>query len=125
MIFIGIFGVKEVQKSIASYNNVVCPACQALTHFEIFKTYTYFHLFFLPLFSWNTKYYVKPACCGRIFEFDPLFARQYEKGRLPEIKDEYLRPLDRCLPGRSCANCGARLEPEFSFCPYCGRRPSN
>jgi hypothetical protein len=122
MIFIGIFGVKEVQKSIGTYNNVICPVCHALTRLEIIKTYTYFHIFFIPIFKWNTRYYVKPACCGSFHEFDPVIARQYEKGQITEIKDEYLRPVNRYLPCRSCANCGAQVESGFSFCPYCGRR---
>lgn len=121
MIFIGIFGVKEVQKSIGTYNNVICPACHALTRFEIFKTYTCFHIFFIPIFRWNTKYYIKPACCGSIYEFDPASAREYEKGQISEIKDEYLRPVNH-YPSRTCVNCGAQVESGFSFCPYCGRR---
>ncbi|MDD2234256.1 MAG: zinc ribbon domain-containing protein [Desulfitobacteriaceae bacterium] len=122
MIFIGIFGIKEVQKSIGPHNNVICPACHALTRLEVFKTYACFHVFFIPIFKWNTKYSVKSACCGSIYEFDPIYARQYEKGQITEIRDEYLRSVNHFLSSSSCANCGANVEPGFSFCPYCGRR---
>ncbi|MFZ3132907.1 MAG: zinc ribbon domain-containing protein [Desulfosporosinus sp.] len=122
MFFIGIFGVKEVLKPIGTYNNVICPACNVLTRFEIFRIYSYFHIFFIPTFRWNMRYYSKSACCDSIYVLDTIIGQQYVNGRTPEIKNEYLRPVNQCLPDRTCSNCGAKVELEHSFCPYCGRR---
>ncbi len=121
MFFIGIFGIKDTQKPIATHNNVICPTCQGLTHFEIFKSYTYFHFFFVPIFKWNISYYVRSACCGSIFALKPEIAQQYENGKTPEIKNEDLQPIKQYLPTKTCKNCGASVELEFSFCPYCGK----
>jgi hypothetical protein len=122
MIFIGIFGIKELQKKIATLNNVVCPACQALTRSEIFRSDSCFHIFFIPLIKWNTRYYAKAACCSSVFEIDATQARQLEEGQITEIKPEYLHPLNSRLPYQICSSCQARVESGFSFCPYCGRK---
>jgi hypothetical protein len=121
MFFIGIFGIKEAQKPIGTLNNVICPTCQSLTRFEIVKTYTYFHIFFIPTFRWNTKYYVSSACCGSIYELDSDIALKYQQGQISEIKNEYLHPVNRYLPDRTCHNCGARAELGYNYCPYCGK----
>lgn len=121
MFFIGIFGVEQAQKPIGKYNNTICPSCGAMTRFEIFKTYSYFHIFFIPTFKWNIKYYIKPSCCRSIYELDPVIGQQYEKGKNPDIRNEHLRPLNQYLPYKTCSSCGAKVESGYSFCPYCGR----
>ncbi|MCR4435602.1 MAG: zinc ribbon domain-containing protein [Clostridiales bacterium] len=122
MFFIGVFGIEETQKQLATYNNAICPGCGAMTRFEIFKSYSYFHIFFIPTFRWNIRYYIRPVCCGRIYELDPATGQQVERGENPEIRDEHLRPANQYLPYKTCSHCGVRVEPEYSFCPYCGRR---
>lgn len=124
MFFIGIFGIEQAQKQIAGYNNIICPACGALTRYEIFKTYSYFHIFFIPTFRWNIRYFVKPACCGSIFELDPTIGEQIEKGQNPDIRNEHLHPTEKYLPYKICSGCNSKVEPRYSFCPYCGRRLS-
>lgn len=122
MFFIGIFGVHQTEKQLGTYNNVICPSCGGFTRFQIFKSYTYFHIFFIPVFKWNIKYFIKPACCGSLYELDPIVGKQYEKGQNPEIKDEHLRPISRYSPYKYCPGCGVRLESNYSYCPYCGDR---
>lgn len=122
MFFIGIFGIDQKEKQIGTYNNAVCPACGALTRFEIYKTYSFFHIFFIPVFRWNVKYIVKPVCCGSIYELDPEIGRQYENGKSPDIRSEHLNLLNRYLPYKICSRCRARVAPEYSFCPYCGSK---
>jgi RNA polymerase subunit RPABC4/transcription elongation factor Spt4 len=121
MFFIGIFGVDQKQKQIGTYNNAICPNCGTLTRFEVYKSYSYFHVFFIPTFRWNVKYYVKPACCGSIYELNPVIGQEYEKGFNPEIRNEDIQPLNLLPPFKTCSGCGARVEPGFTFCPYCGR----
>ena len=122
MFFIGIFGIHQTEKPIGTYNNAICPACGGFTRFEIFKSYTYFHIFFIPTFRWNIKYYVKTACCGSIYELDPDIGKQYEKDQNPRIDNEHLRPTYRYSPFKSCSDCKAKVESRYSYCPYCGKR---
>ncbi len=120
--FIGVFGIDRARKQIGTHNNAICPTCGAMTRFDILKTCSYFHVFFIPVFRWDVKYYVKPACCESLCELDPDIGREYEKGRNPEIRDEHLQPIN-VRPGlKICSNCKARLEPGFSYCPCCGSR---
>jgi len=122
MFFIGIFGIQQAEKQIGTYNNAICPSCGSLTRFEVFKNYFYFHIFFIPIFKWNVKYFIKPVCCGSIYELDPIIGKQYEKGQNPKVENEHLRPLNQYSPFKTCSGCGARVESGYSFCPYCGRR---
>jgi RNA polymerase subunit RPABC4/transcription elongation factor Spt4 len=122
LFFIGIFGIDRKQKPLGTYNNAICPACGALTRLEIFKTYSYFHIFFIPIFRWNVKYFVKSVCCSSIYELDPVIGKQYEKEGSVEIRSEHLRPVSEYLPYKVCSNCGARFESGYGFCPYCGNK---
>jgi len=122
MFFIGIFGADRANKPLGTQTNSICPACGSLTRFEIFKTYTYFHIFFIPVFKWNVSYYVRPACCGSVFELDTEIGQKYEKGHNVDIRQENLRPMNQNAPYKTCFNCGARFEPGYSYCPYCGRK---
>lgn len=122
MFFIGIFGIEETKKQIETYNNAICPTCGTMTRFEIFKSYSYFHVFFIPTFKWNIRYYIKPVCCDNIYELDPFIGQQFEKGLKPEIRNEHLRNMSHFLSYRTCGSCGSKVESQFSFCPYCGRR---
>lgn len=121
MFFIGIFGVEQGQKQIGCYNNVICSSCGAFTRYQIFKGYSYFHIFFIPAFKWNTKYYVKSDCCGSINELDPSLGSEYERGLSPEIRSEHLRPVYAGPACGICANCGAKVDAGFRFCPRCGK----
>ncbi len=122
MFFIGIFGIDRKQKPLGTCNNAICPACSALTRFDIFKEYSYFHIFFIPTFRWNVKYFVKPACCGSIYELDPVVGRQYEKDGSVEIENENMRPISYHLPFKTCAACKAKFDSSYSYCPYCGNK---
>lgn len=122
MFFIGIFGIDEAEKSIGTYNNAICPACGAMTRFEIIKKYSYFHIFFIPTFRWNIRYYLKPACCSNVYELDTDIGREYEKDNSIEVKSEHMRPVSQYLPFNVCSNCSAKVDPKYSFCPYCGKR---
>lgn len=120
MFFIGIFGIDQKYKPIGTYNNVICPACGALTHYEIFKSYSYFHIFFIPTFKWNIKYYVRSTCCNSSFELDPLIGQEFERGNNPEIKEEHLHSANQRSLYKYCRNCGATFDSSYSYCPYCG-----
>lgn len=122
MFFVGIFGIDQAQKNIGTYNNTICPSCGALSRFEVIKAYSYFHIFFIPTFRWNVRYYVKTTCCKSIYGLDAHIGIHYENGSAPEITNEHLRPLTHHQASDTCSGCGARIEPGYSFCPYCGRK---
>lgn len=120
MFFFGVFGIHSAQKPVGTFQNILCPACHALTRLEISKAYTYFHLFFIPTFKWNVRYFAVSACCGQIFELDPNLGQQYEKGFTPDITPSQLTPLGVSRSIGLCSQCGKELSPVYRFCPYCG-----
>lgn len=122
MFFIGIFGINERQKALGTYNNAICPSCGAMTRYEIFKTYSYFHIFFIPTFRWNRRYYAQAACCGILYELDPAVGEEYERGMKLEIRQEHLHPIHVRDSYRICSNCRAQVNSGYSYCPHCGRK---
>lgn len=122
MFFIGIFGIDNVQKQIGTYNNSICPSCEAYSNFEIFKSYSYFHIFFIPTFRWNVKYYIKTTCCDNIFELDKIIGQQFEKGETPQINSDNLRPINDHPHYKICSGCHLKTEGNYLYCPYCGKK---
>ncbi|AGC68182.1 hypothetical protein Cst_c11870 [Thermoclostridium stercorarium subsp. stercorarium DSM 8532] len=120
MFFVGVFGVQDKDKYIGAYNNIICPSCGSLARYEIFKTYRYFHIFFIPTFRWNIRYIAKTSCCGRLYELDPVVGREFENNPYAEIREENLRPLGNYSPFKYCINCRTNIPAEYNFCPYCG-----
>ena len=66
MIFIG--GISSGMKQIEYMKTVICSRCGAYGRYQVFMTYMYFSFFFIPLFKWNRRFYVKMSCCGAVYE---------------------------------------------------------
>ena len=123
MFFIGIFGVDQAKKEMAVQNNTTCVSCGRLTRYHIFKTYSYFHIFFIPTFRWNVKYFVQADCCGMISELDPEIGRRFAAGESHSIQPEHLFSFggQQRSQSRTCHQCGRSFDPDFQYCPYCGK----
>jgi RNA polymerase subunit RPABC4/transcription elongation factor Spt4 len=81
-----------------------CPACG---HFEVFlkRVDHYLSLFFIPVF---------PVRRGR-----PFLACENCKA----VFDEHGSKMstEQTPSERRCAHCGRPIDPDFAFCPYCGK----
>ena len=94
MIFIG--GISQGQKELAYGGSaVLCAICGGYGRYQVIMTYTYFSFFFIPLFKWNRRYYVKTTCCGSVYELDPEVGRAIAGGEDAEIRQEHLHLLQR------------------------------
>lgn len=122
MFFIGVFGINQKREELGTYNNVVCPSCGSYTRLAISKSYSYFHIFFVPTFRWNQRYFARSCCCGALFELDGDIGRAFENGENPKIEDSHMHLLSAKGHYSLCPDCGARLEDSHVYCPYCGRR---
>ena len=123
MFFIGIFGVDQAKKEIAVQNNTTCAACGQLTRYRILKTYTYFHIFFIPTFRWNVRYLVLSDCCGQWSELDTDIGRRFAAGESPAINPEHLKTVggNARSQSRTCLTCGRSFDSDYQYCPYCGK----
>lgn len=120
MFFIACFGIEDKDEIIGNHNNIICPDCGRLASYEIHKSYRYLHIFFIPTFRWNVRYFVRTSCCGCLYELDPVIGREFEKNHYTEIRKENLRRINNYSPFRYCPNCKANIPAEFNYCPYCG-----
>ena len=83
MIFIG--GISQGQKILDYVKTVICDRCGRYGRFQVVMTYMYFSFFFIPLFKWNRKYYVKMSCCGTVYELDPEVGKILARGGQVDI----------------------------------------
>jgi len=121
MFFIGVFGIEDKCKEVRTLSNIVCPACGRYTAGTLYFSYTFFHFFFIPLFKWNKTYFVRLHCCGAVYTCDAQTAKDAQaSGRIDFSKCS--RQSAEAGGAQSCPNCGARVAPGFSYCPYCGHR---
>ncbi|MGI5935703.1 MAG: zinc ribbon domain-containing protein [Oscillospiraceae bacterium] len=120
MFFVAFFGIEDKENHIGTYNNAVCPACGSLARYDVYKSYRYLHVFFIPTFKWNVRYFVKTSCCGNFYELDPAVGSEFERNPNTVIRNENLRPVSFYSPYKYCQNCKADVPAEFNYCPYCG-----
>jgi hypothetical protein len=119
-----IFGISNGEKKLDFVQTMLCSHCGLFTRLELTMTYMYFSLFFLPLFRWSKRYYVKSSCCGRVYEIDHELGRRLQKGELINLTEQDLQEINnggQTYAGR-CSYCGYPASPEFEYCPKCGRK---
>lgn len=127
MIFIG--GISSAVKQLEYLKTVICSVCGSYERYQVYMTYTYFSFFFIPLFKWNRKFYVKMTCCGSVYELNREVGVKLLRGEGTDIEESDLtliqtgtgNPFEERLEER-CPGCGCRVSEEFSYCPHCGRK---
>lgn len=124
MIFIG--GISSAVKQLEYLKTVICSVCGSYGRYQVYMTYTYFSFFFIPLFKWNRKFYVKMTCCGSVYELDRETGMKILRGQAADIGESDLSLMQRGTGNfaeeGSCPDCGCRLSEDFSYCPQCGRK---
>ena len=131
MIFIG--GISQGQKILDYVRTVICDRCGGYGRFQIVMTYMYFSFFFIPLFKWRKRFYVKMTCCGAVYELDPEVGKAILRGQEVDIIQTDLTLLeegngrgayteDSYKVRKKCSRCGYETEEDFDFCPKCGNR---
>lgn len=128
MFFIGIFGIENKDKEIKILDNISCKKCNETITGRLIKNLNFFHLFFIPLFKWNEKYYLVCNQCKSVYIIPKDKGKTLENGEnieisywdLQEIHNEYCN--NNYCETNICTNCGEKLELNFKYCPYCGTR---
>lgn len=130
MFFIGIFGIEEKAKVIGQKDVEMCPFCARKGYHTFFKVYNYFHFFFIPLFKWNTRYFIQTSCCSKLYLItNPQLTYDLERGRDVtftladvELYKNLPQMYDEGIDFDFCPNCGNRVSKTFLYCPYCGQK---
>lgn len=119
-----IMGINQGRKDFTYDRVVICDRCGAYGRYQVFMTYMYVSLFFIPVFKWKKEYYVQSTCCGTVYALDPEAGRKIAAGKDVEILSQHLTMVRPGYRGeyRRCSQCGYETREDFEFCPKCGRR---
>lgn len=117
-----IFGISSKEEKFDFSQTSICKNCGSYGRLEAFMTYSYFSLFFIPVFKWNKKYYVRSTCCGSLYTVDEDLGKRIKRGDNVKIDDSDLNPVGGNRRARFCQNCKHRVEDEFEYCPKCGEK---
>ena len=120
MFFVG--GAGNQSKDLGRRTVQQCPGCGSFLGLELIRTNGYIHLFFIPVFRYDVRYYLTCPSCGRTYELSR------EDGRALEQNPDLALPADRLIPTgnrpfsqtRFCPSCGAQTGPGDRFCRHCG-----
>lgn len=115
-----IMGSGQKQKQLAFDQTVICKCCGKYGHIQVFMVYSYLSFFFLPLFKWNRRYYVKMSCCGSTCEINSELGKEIERGHIRSLNMDSLSFQSQHTAGKQCRNCGFYTEEDFDYCPKCG-----
>jgi hypothetical protein len=120
MFFIGIFGIQNKDEKIGVINNTECISCGSLTKLDVYKRYSYFHIFFIPVYKWKFEYYAIPYCCKRACILKEEAGQNIEKGlKSAIIPEDCIQVISSS--NNHCPYCNINLPQDFKYCPHCGR----
>lgn len=120
-----IFGISSAEKKLDFVQTMLCSQCEQFGRLELYMTYTYLSLFFIPVLKWNKKFYVKSTCCNTIYAIDDSIGYKILQGELITIHEQELQIINTQNQSNSlhrCSNCGYMMEQDFLYCPKCGNR---
>ena len=121
MFFIG--GISNGEKKLDYVQSIVCSRCGAFGKMEVYMTYMCFSLFFIPIFKWNKKYFVKNTCCNSIYILDNEIGVKINRGDNILISENDLQLANYNQPTvNKCSNCGYLGDENFQYCPKCGQK---
>jgi len=116
-------GISNAEKKLNYLKTVICSRCSQFGRFEVFMTYTYLSLFFIPTFKWGRHYYVRTSCCNTLYDLDPSIGKRILHGEDVDIKDEDLTLVKgKNDEYKKCSSCGYLANSDFEYCPKCGKQ---
>lgn len=122
MFFIGIFGVDNKVEEIKNTLNINCNHCDKQS-LSLLKTYNRFHFFFIPLFKWKIKYYIKCNSCDSVYEISNEKGEKIEKEGYDlnywDMKNAHEVYVSQEIV---CSQCNNVIDKKFKYCPNCGTR---
>ena len=116
-----VFGAATKQEQLDFNQPVVCTQCGRYGNYTVIMEYTSFSIFFIPLFKWNKKYYVRSSCCGSLYTIAVELGERIARGENVTLTENDLHLFRRGYREtlKRCANCGYQTTENFRFCPNC------
>ena len=119
-----IMGISQGRKNFEYNQAVICDHCGSYGRYQVFMTYMYLSLFFIPCFKWNKQYFVQSTCCNTIYSLEPGIGKRIAHGENIEILPQNLTQVQAGNRSnfKRCSICGFETQEDFEFCPKCGKR---
>lgn len=114
-----IIGISTGEKKLDFVQTILCSRCGSYGRYEVFLTYTYLSIFFIPIFKWNKQYVVKSSCCSSVYKIDSELGKRIATGECTNMIDSDLYLVHSA---NRCSNCGYQIDKSFNFCPECGHQ---
>lgn len=89
-----IFGISNGEKKLNFVQTMVCTSCGQFGRLEVFMTYQYFSLFFIPIFRWGLHFYAKSTCCGTVYQLETPLGKRILKGEQVSLSEEDLTAVN-------------------------------
>jgi hypothetical protein len=125
----GVFGIGSKEKEIKDIQNIVCKKCGSMSTYKLSKVYKYFHIFFIPVFKWGSKYYLKTRCCRSYFELKREIGERIENEEIIDISNEDIIEIynednnfNNSFDIQICEYCGKNINRGYVYCPHCGHK---
>ncbi len=117
-----IMGIQDKNKEDVRSDALPCHVCEGNNGYTVYDRFNYFHIFFLPLWTWGHNYLLK---CNRCETYYNIKRENQHKVKSVDIDLTYwdLEPVAGHHDSTTiqvCRSCGAALENDFEFCPKCG-----
>ena len=116
-----VMGSGQKEKILDFEQVMQCDNCSTFSTVQIIMVYSYFMLFFIPLFKWNKRYYAQMSCCGSTCELDKELGAKIERKEITrlEVSDLAFR---KGRDEKCCMHCGYMTKEDFEYCPKCGNK---
>ena len=118
-------GIVNREKKLDFDQLEVCGSCGRYGHLEVYMTCMVLSLFFIPVFRWNRRYYVRMSCCGAVTEIDQDLGRKIEKGLVTsiDVEDLHFTHREDLIEDhrKYCTGCGFTTDEDYAYCPRCGK----
>lgn len=119
-----IMGIQNKSKATFHSNSLPCHACDGDRGFDVYDKYNYFHLFFLPVWTWGHDYSVQCKKCGSYYYIKEESQKKAENSNV-EFTYWDLEPAannQTTYTVNKCKSCGYSLDDDFDYCPKCGTK---
>lgn len=114
-----IAGAYNKQEQLDFHQSMVCPHCGQYGQYQAYIQYMVFSFFFIPIFKWNGKSFVRSRCCGSVYSMDDELGMRIAKGDNIIIEEHHLTMLQPGHRRLSCPKCGYEIKEEYKYCPNC------
>lgn len=121
-----ICGISQGKKILDYTKTVICSLCGGYGRYQVFMTYSYFSVFFIPIFKWDKHYYVQMSCCSTVYELNTETGNRLKRGESVDIKESDLSLIKSGQRSsdwnkKKCEECGYETTEDFVYCPKCGK----